>query len=337
MAKTILESTGAQIAKIAVWDQKDTYPTISAGGETSEAVAAEAGDAIGTLNGNWIRFRDYVNALRADIAALGAVVFANQTTAGTVNTIAQYFAGFKNFKNGIGLGEANTATGFAQWFSADHAHVLQVNAPTIAADVTITLPNTTSTLATVAAIPTADGTSTALTSGVLSVKDSGVTTAKILDANVTTAKIADDAVTKAKIAADVVKGALKQDTDGALYVDVDGSTIVVANNKLVAATTINTVCISIPANTVNPLTPVYGAMPYGRVVGFHVISAAGIVTSPAAFSAGIYADNSILSAASDAGVCYVAVNGNPITASFIGVDASDPVLFQIYIKIEIPA
>ena len=54
-----------------------------------------------------------------------------------------------------------------------------------------------------------------LTDGSLSVKDSGITTAKIADTAVTTAKIADSAVTTEKIADSAITSAKLSLTDGA--------------------------------------------------------------------------------------------------------------------------
>jgi hypothetical protein len=50
---------------------------------------------------------------------------------------------------------------------------------------------------------------------------------RVKDLGISTAKLSDDAVTKVKLAADVAGPGLKQNTDGSLSPDVDGTTIAV--------------------------------------------------------------------------------------------------------------
>jgi trimeric autotransporter adhesin len=71
-----------------------------------------------------------------------------------------------------------------------------------------------------------DSSTLEVASGIVRVKDLGVTAAKLAANAVETAKIADDAVTAAKLNADVAgEGLVQNGTSGALDVNVDGSTL----------------------------------------------------------------------------------------------------------------
>ncbi len=77
-----------------------------------------------------------------------------------------------------------------------------------------------------------DNTTVEVASNAIQVKNLGIDTAQLADAAVTNAKIANDAVEDENINANVAGNGLGQDGNGALEVNVDGSTIEIATDTL---------------------------------------------------------------------------------------------------------
>lgn len=338
------------IEGIYTWPQKAVYPIIEAGdlGESAKD---------GTLNGNWLRIRNYLQDLYDLVNSKIGV--------GVVNT----WSAIQTFANGIVVGGSGTA-GMVKFYSPSGVNTLILKTGTITSDRILTMPDVSAQIATTIdrdetnqlitvhktleggadhleynntryvsldklgnGLTHDNGNEVSVTTGngifyddnsaiAANADEVTITTSigavlSILNGGVTSEKLAKASITGDKIA----NGAICQALLGADVTSFNDSRYAPMSRQ-------NTIAISFVLDPELPLIPVHMPSPAGTIIKFMTISN-GVVCS-VAISIPIN-DGTRLSISTDAGVSGLSVNG--ITVAQTSAIQADPSSALVIIQI----